>query len=130
MKVVKNSLATMLAMVVGTFTYADVTVTKEDGGSVVTVLSGNIAVNKDSTMRSEWVAIHDDELPVDLVVTPGVATDYKSGRIFTANTDEVVNAARASPKHHAQIPIRGESVAQPDGGLRHGCAIQSASRLG
>ena len=59
--------------------FGDVTATKVDGGSMATELNYGIAVNKDSTMRREWVAIHDTELPVDLVGTPGVITVYKSG---------------------------------------------------
>ena len=44
-------------------TDAKVKTTKIDGGSVS---------NEESTLRREWVAVHDDELPVDLEGTPGV----------------------------------------------------------
>ena len=53
--------------------------TKADGGSIQTRLSGNFALNKESTLRREWVAVHDDELPVDLKGTPGVITAWQSG---------------------------------------------------
>lgn len=55
---------------------AKVRTTKIDGGSVQVRLqfSDNILLNEESTLRREWVAVHDDELPVDLEGTPGVLT--------------------------------------------------------
>lgn len=51
--------------------------TKVDGGSIQTPLEFGILLNRESTLRREWVAIHDDELPVDLEGTPGVLTAYR-----------------------------------------------------
>lgn len=50
---------------------------KADGGSIRTNLGYNIVLNKDSSLRREWVAVHDD-LPLMIEGTPGVTTVYKS----------------------------------------------------
>ena len=75
MKLVLAILATLIASV----GMAEITTTKADGGSVVTVLSHNIMVNEGSSLRREWVAVHDSTMPVDLKGTPGVKTIYDSG---------------------------------------------------
>ena len=82
MNALKNYAVAMMATlvaIVGTFSYGDVTATKTDGGSVETWF-----VNMDSTMRREWVAIHDDDLPVDFVGTPGVETIYYKGDRYSS----------------------------------------------
>ena len=71
----------VLAALVCAYAWADVTTTKADGGSIADVtgtrLDGSSRVidnliNENSTLRREWVAVHDDRLPVDIVGTPGV----------------------------------------------------------
>ena len=56
---------------------AATTVTRADGGPVRTELGFDIVLNQDSSLRREWVAVHDDSLPVDLIETPGVTTAYR-----------------------------------------------------
>ncbi|MEZ5312766.1 MAG: hypothetical protein R2862_03480 [Thermoanaerobaculia bacterium] len=56
----------------------EVSVTRADGGSITTHLGYGYAVAKGSTLRREWIAIHDNRLPVQLVGTPGVDTVYSS----------------------------------------------------
>ena len=63
----------VLAALVCAYAWADVTTTKADGGSVA--IGGYI--NQNSTLRREWIAVHDDRLPVDIVGTPGVTTTSK-----------------------------------------------------
>lgn len=72
-----------LAMLASASAWADVSTTKADGGSVTTVLSSGIAVNDNSTLRREWVVVHDSGLPVDIVGTPGVKTVYERGGRYT-----------------------------------------------
>ena len=70
-------------------TLSDVPITKVDGGSMVTYSveltysvehsrstqsKGDAFINKNSTMRRKWVAIHDSKLPVGFLGTPGVTT--------------------------------------------------------
>ncbi len=74
----RNTIAIIVALV-AVSVQAEVTTTRADGGSVTTVLSASIAVNRNSTLRREWVAVHDSGLPVDLVGTPGVNTVYERG---------------------------------------------------
>ena len=52
------------------------TVTRADGGSIATPLGYGIVVAGDSTLRREWIAIHDSSLPVELEGTPGITTAY------------------------------------------------------
>ena len=73
-----------LAMLASASAWADVSTTKADGGSVTTMLSRGIAVNENSTLRREWVVVHDSELPVDIVGTPGVKTVYERGGQYTS----------------------------------------------
>ena len=37
-------------------------------------------VNRESTLNREWVAVHDDTMPADLIGTPGVTTFYRRGK--------------------------------------------------
>ena len=68
------SLAVTLAwMVFFTAPSFGATTTTEDGGSIQTKLSANIILNKESGLRREWVAVHDNTMPVDLIGTPGVS---------------------------------------------------------
>lgn len=67
----------VLAALVCAYAWADVTTTKADGGSVA--IDGWF-INENSTLRREWVAVHDDRLPVDIVGTPGITTRRSAGR--------------------------------------------------
>ena len=62
-----------------TTTLGATTTTTADGGSIQTKLAANIVLNRESSLRREWVAVHDDAMPVDLVGSPGVTTIYESG---------------------------------------------------
>ena len=72
-------------------------VTTADGGSIQTQLSRSIVLNRESSLRREWVAVHDEGMAVDLVDTPGVTTIYESGQYrgdyrYIANYSIVVHA--------------------------------------
>ena len=89
-----------LAMLASVSAWADVSTTKADGGSVTTVLSPArsgapvpIAVNDNSTLRREWVVVHDSGLPVDIVGTPGVKTAYERGR-YKYEAEYTISAAQ------------------------------------
>jgi hypothetical protein len=58
-------------------------VTRADGGSIRTKLSHGIVVNENSSLRREWVAIHQD-LPLKFQGTPGVTTIYESGTRYSS----------------------------------------------
>ena len=62
-----------------------VEVTRGSGGSVRTVLSQNIILNKDSSLQREWIAIKHAALPVKVKATPGVKTNYESGRGYSGS---------------------------------------------
>ncbi len=59
----------------------EVVVTRATGGSIQTRLSANIILNKQSSITREWLALHDPNMPADLIGTPGVSTTYTSGRV-------------------------------------------------
>lgn len=71
------------ATLFATTSFGATTTTTADGGSIQTRLSANIILNKESTLRRERVAIHDDTMPVDLVGTPGVTTIYQDGSRYS-----------------------------------------------
>lgn len=48
--------------------------TEGNGAEVKTTKIDGSVLNEESTLRREWVAVHDDKLPVDLEGTPGVLT--------------------------------------------------------
>lgn len=54
------------------------TVTRADGGRITTELGYGIAVAKGSSLKREWIAVHDSTIPVDLEGTPGISTGYVS----------------------------------------------------
>ena len=53
-------------------------VTRDSGGSIKTELGYGIVLNKESSLQREWITIHDDAIPADLVGTVGVKTIYES----------------------------------------------------
>lgn len=65
-------------------TASGATTTTADGGSMQTKLSAHIILNEESTLRREWVAVHDDTMPVDLIGTPGAITIYRSGDRYSS----------------------------------------------
>lgn len=69
----------VFAALAATTSFGATTITTADGGSIQTKLLANIVLNKESALRREWVVVHDDIMPVDLVGTPGVTTIYESG---------------------------------------------------
>lgn len=62
-----------------------VEITRGSGGSIKTVLSQNIVLNKDSSLQREWIAIKHAAMPVKVKGTPGVQTKYESGRGYSGN---------------------------------------------
>ena len=75
--------ATLIAALLFTAVSSGAEITTADGGSIQTKLSSNIILNKESGLRREWVAVHDDAMPVELVGTPGVTTIYESGGSYS-----------------------------------------------
>lgn len=59
-------------------------VTRTDGGSITTVLSRTIALNPNSSLRREWVAVHERSMPANVMGTPGIETSYKAGDSYKA----------------------------------------------
>ncbi len=53
-----------------------ITVTRADGGPMQTKISNDHILNKKSSLRREWIAIHQANLPIDFVKTPGISIDY------------------------------------------------------
>lgn len=59
---------------------AELSMTRSDGGSNVTVLSGSIRVNDRSSLRKEWIVINDPASPVEIDKETGVETGYDDRR--------------------------------------------------
>jgi hypothetical protein len=55
---------------------ATIFVSRLDGGSVKTPLGFGLVVGKNSSLRREFIAIHQSDLPVDFEGTPGVTTIF------------------------------------------------------
>ncbi len=62
-----------------------VEITRGSGGSIKTVLSQSIVLNEDSSLQREWIAIKHAAMPVKVKDTPGVRTEYESGRGYSGN---------------------------------------------
>ena len=74
----KKVLIALMASIAATVSAsAETTHTTADGGLVQTNLGYGIVVNDDSTLRREWVAVHDSNMPVAFVETPGVTTIFE-----------------------------------------------------
>src|SRR4051794_2073092 len=58
--------------------HSPVSMSRADGGSVVTDLGNGIAVNKGSSLHREWMTIHNDAMPADIQGTIGLDTEYVS----------------------------------------------------
>lgn len=80
---------------------SNTSVTRADGGSITTPLGYGIVVAKGSTLKREWIAVHDSTLPAQLEGTPGVVTvyvsrqyggDYRYRTKFAVTTREAVRA--------------------------------------
>jgi hypothetical protein len=76
----------------------EVTVTKAPGGLIQTRLSGNIIVNKESTVTREWLALHDPAMPADLIGTPGVTTVFVPDRL------------RGEYQYQAKVPLQAKKA--------------------
>jgi hypothetical protein len=59
---------------------SNASVTRADGGSISTNLGYGFIVAKGSSLRREWIAIHDPSIPVVLEGTPGITTVYVAER--------------------------------------------------
>ena len=67
---------------------------KADGGLIRTNLGYNIVLNKDSSLRREWIAVHDN-LPLMIVGTPGVTTVYQGEYNYAAKATLIANSDQA-----------------------------------
>jgi hypothetical protein len=69
----------------------DVTMEKGDGGSMMTPLSEQFAVNKGSTLRREWITIHSSKIPADIRGNVGIKTTYPGSR-YESSTELQIEA--------------------------------------
>jgi len=72
-------------------------VTKASGGSIQTKLGYGIVLNKDSSLIREWITVHDDSLPIEIVGSTGVLTTYSDRNYmynaeYTIITQEAISA--------------------------------------
>lgn len=84
-------------LVSASVTLAAQQVTKSSGGSIKTNLGYDIYLNKNSSLTREWITIHEDSLPVDIVGTTGVSTGYGSSNFryeakYEIQTKEAISA--------------------------------------
>ena len=59
-------------------------------------MAGTDLINENSTLRREWIAVHDDRLPVDIVGTPGVTVRLREGRgshLFEYRAEYTISAS-------------------------------------
>jgi hypothetical protein len=87
----------LLFLVSASATLAAQQVTKSSGGSIKTHLGYKFYLNKNSSLKREWITIHDDSLPVDIVGTTGVNTgyedsNYKYEAVYKIKTKEAISA--------------------------------------
>jgi hypothetical protein len=67
----------VLVFVACSNTIAANNVTRASGGSIKTELGYGIVLNKESSLQREWITVHDDAIPADLVGTAGVKTIFE-----------------------------------------------------
>lgn len=73
-------LSTIITLLFATSaTAGELNVSKHDGGSNETVLSGSVSVNGNSSLRKKWYVINDNAAPVELLDI-GVETRYRDRR--------------------------------------------------
>jgi len=63
---------------IASLVYGEGNVTKSSGGNIKTELGYGIILNKESSLEREWITIHDNSFPADLLGTIGVKTIYES----------------------------------------------------
>ena len=91
------------------------TTSKADGGSMRTELGDNIVVNKNSSLRRQWVAFHED-IPLKIEGTPGIDTVYKSQKFrgeykYTAEaTLSATQAVTAFEVRFVNIDVFGQRM--------------------
>lgn len=83
MKSIKYLLTVVMTLVLIPFIEAQ-DVTSSPGGSIQTFLSAGIIVNENSSLTREWITIHDDNLPIDIVGTVGITTIYEDGGRYSS----------------------------------------------
>jgi hypothetical protein len=57
-----------------------ITVTHMNPGTVRKILGPNRILNKESTLKQEWITIHDPSIPADFEGNAGIGTVYEAGR--------------------------------------------------
>lgn len=57
---------------------------RSEGGSVITDLGYNISLNKDSTLKREWIVVRDENAPAVIDSSTGISVTYKSGEKYSS----------------------------------------------
>lgn len=73
----------ILALFIGSAAVVVSEIARESGGSIKTDL-GSVVLNEESSLQREWITIHDNAIPADLVGTVGVKTIYQSGGRYSS----------------------------------------------
>jgi len=74
----------LFVILFSSFTYGQPKITRSSGGSIKTELGYGIILNRESSLEREWITIHDDSIPADLVGTVGVRTIYEEGGRYSS----------------------------------------------
>ena len=107
-----KQLLVLIAFQILSFTgFCQLTLTKTDGGSVVTKLEGSLKVNDGSSLRRDYITINDPTCPLQLN-TIGVETSYRDpGYVFKpSGTFQVTEPIVAYEVHHVLYDVFGEHM--------------------
>ncbi|MCY4584604.1 MAG: hypothetical protein OXB98_01055 [Bryobacterales bacterium] len=91
----------------------DYELSQADGGSIRTDLGYNYVLNKNSSLRRVWIAVH-DELPLTIDGTPGVTTTWSDRFRYSANVTLLVGQDQdvtAFTMKFVLIDVFGENMA-------------------
>lgn len=76
----------------------EVTFSRGSGGSIVTVLSYGIRLNKESSLSREWVTAHDTRVPADIDGTAGISTIYVPGSGYSSGEYQYRGTFKLTPR--------------------------------
>lgn len=99
----KPMAAAILSGIVALSAVAAENVTKKSGGSIIIDRGHGFMINKESTLTREWITVHDNSLPADILGTTGVVINPESGQraisdsyqynsVYTITTQEPLSA--------------------------------------
>ncbi|MCB2197648.1 MAG: hypothetical protein KQH79_17445 [Bacteroidetes bacterium] len=102
----------IVCTVLSNILFAQISITKFNGGSVTTKLGMGISVNSDSHLERDWFIINDEECPIKLNNNVGIKTSYYNSRYSLKQSGNITTKQPISAYeiHYVLYDVFGEHL--------------------